>query len=92
MNLAKTEERPGPKQKHQNSRSGLKCEEINHSSREMIRFVIDDYRAGILKLDGDEELRRKVESLKEGDDWEALSPDVRALALVKALRHRAPDA
>jgi len=54
--------------------------------------VIDDYRAGILKLDGDEELRRKVESLKEGDDWEALSPDVRALALVKALRHRAPDA
>jgi hypothetical protein len=70
MSLAKTEEKAEPKQKHQNSRSGLKREEVNRSSREMIRFVIDDYRAGILKLDEDEELRRKAESLKEGDDWE----------------------
>jgi hypothetical protein len=53
--------------------------------------VIDDYRAGILKLDGDEELRKKVESLKEDDDWEALSPDVRALTLVNALKHRVKD-
>jgi hypothetical protein len=64
MNLAKTEEKAGPKQKHQNSRSGLKCEEINHNSREMIRFVIDDYRADILKLDGPKCNSTEWDSLK----------------------------
>ena len=92
MNLAKTEEKAARMQKSHSSVSGSKLEiteQINRSYREMIRFVIDDYRAGILKLDEDEELRRKVKSLKEDDDWEALSPDVRALALVNALKHGA---
>jgi hypothetical protein len=46
---------------------------------------------GILKLDGNEEIRKKVESLKEDDDWEALPPEVRAVTLVNALKHRAKD-
>lgn len=29
--------------------------------REMTKFVIDDYRAGVLKLDDDKELREKSE-------------------------------
>jgi hypothetical protein len=58
----------------------------------MLRFAIEDYRAGVLKLDGDDALRQKVESLQEDDNWEALAPEVRALVLVNALKHRVADA
>jgi vacuolar-type H+-ATPase subunit H len=94
MSLVNTQEKEARRQKSNSSVDGETFEtmgQVNRSCQEMIRFVIDDYRAGILKLDGDEELRKKVESLKEDDDWEALSPDVKALTLVNALKHRAKD-
>ena len=57
----------------------------------MTRFLIEDYRAGTLKLDNDEELRNKLESLKEDDAWDTLSPDVKALAMINLLKHRVPE-
>ena len=94
MNLAEKWGKAGRNQKSgsflANLKSGLTGQKVR-DNREMVKFVIDDFKAGILKLDDDKELRRKVESLSEDDDWETLSPDVRALVLVNALRHQVTD-
>jgi len=66
--------------------------EIDPSNyREMIKYVIDDYRAGTLKMDDNQDLVEKVKALKIDDDWESLPSEVRALALVNMLKHRVPE-
>jgi hypothetical protein len=91
MNLAKTWGKTKSTQKSggflANLKSGFTGQK-NRNNREILKYVIDDYRAGLLKLDDDKELRVKVESLKEDDDWETLHPDIRALVLINALRHQ----
>jgi hypothetical protein len=91
MNMAKTQDKAEQKQKHRGSRSGFKSKDTNHNYQEMIRFLIEDYRAGTLKPEDIKELKNKLDSLKEDDDWDTLSPDVRALALINLLKHRVPE-
>ena len=94
MSLAKNDKKGGRTQKSPGSLSIPKTaisKQVNRSSQEMIRFLIDDYQAGTLKLGDDGELREKVESLKDDNDWETLAPEVRALVLVNALKHRVKE-
>ena len=94
MNLAKNWGKTERPQKSggflANLKSGLTGKK-KKNNREIVKHVIDDYRTGILKLDDDKELKAKVESLSEDDNWETLHPDIRALILINALRHQVTD-
>jgi len=91
MSLVKGEGKSGSGQKRGGPRAGSKAD-INRNYQEMIKFVIEDYRAGTLKMDDNKELIEKVKSLKKDDDWESLPSDVKALALINMLKHKVPDA
>ena len=90
MNMAKSQEKAG-KQKHPGARTVYKAKDTNHDYKEMIRFLIEDYRAGTLKTGDGEDLKEKLEALKEDDSWDSLSADVKALALINLLKHRVPE-
>ena len=89
--MAKSQEKAGAKQKHSGARTVFKAKDTNHDYKEMIRFLIEDYRAGTLKTGDGEDLKQKLETLKEDDNWDSLSPDVKALALINLLKHRVPE-
>jgi hypothetical protein len=91
MNMAKTKDKNDPKQKQHSARAVFKPKDNNQDYREMIRFLIEDYRAGTLKLNDDKDIREKLDALKDGDDWDTLAPDVKALALINLLKHKVPE-
>jgi hypothetical protein len=92
MNMIKGEGRgKGALKPKRTARVAQKPEIDPRNYREMIKYVIDDYRAGTLKMDDSQELVEKVKALKIDDDWESLAPEVKALALVNMLKHKVPE-